>query len=68
MPGSAQWLPQTSAHNPLESCWVCGQWIFSLIFWSRSIGLHVKNKADNMSEATKVNIIAQLEKHYPKIE
>lgn len=57
MPGSAQWVPHTDPKNPLETCWVCGQWIFSLIFWSKSISQKIKLKSESMSQETKINII-----------
>jgi hypothetical protein len=44
IPGSGQWKMFTDKENALHTCWVCDQWIYSLVFWSPSIG--VKNACD----------------------
>ena len=55
-------------YNPLGECWICGQWIYSLIFWSESIGdLHSDFRGMKQYHA-KESVINQLRKHYPQIE
>ena len=60
MPGHAQWEIKTDPQRP---CWICDQYIFSLIFWSPSIGFH----SENLSDQSKMHVIQQIKDHYPVI-
>jgi hypothetical protein len=38
IPGSAYWNIFTNEKSLYDSCWICDYRIYSLIFWSKSIG------------------------------
>ena len=41
IPGSGQWrmLPKAD----MDTCWVCGSWIYTLLFWHPDIGIFMNN-------------------------
>lgn len=57
MPGSARWgvhceqdMLRRENQGALffeegfnRKCWVCDQWIYTIIFWSKSIGFHCQS-------------------------
>jgi hypothetical protein len=61
MPGSAAWVVE----DKQEDCWVCDQSIYTLIFWSPSIG---RNFSYKINEELKQKAIETITSYNPFLE
>ena len=48
---------EEKVYNPLGECWICDQWIYSLIFWSESIGEKHADYTGKKNYKAKVSVV-----------
>ena len=47
----------------MKSCWHCGNWVFTLIFWNQEIGIFNANNNINIESREKSRIIEKIRLH-----
>ena len=64
MPGLAQWRVRDRDYSK-QSCWICDQEIYCLIFWSKTIG---KKEEVQVSNPVKERLVEQILEQSPTID
>lgn len=61
MPGSGQWRFNRKLDQ--KSCWHCGNWVFTLVFWNQQIGIFNANNNINIESREKARVIQKIRQH-----
>lgn len=68
IPGSAQWHLHRDKENHTEDCWICGQWTYSLMFWSQSIGEAQGQDYKKISHECREHVAEKIRAKHPCID